>query len=52
MKRSEAFTKAFEAAMGLAEPADTVDLEQREPMLYKWQVQLILRNLDKDLDNG
>ena len=33
-------------ARALAEAPDVVDLEKEEPMLYLWQVELILKGLE------
>lgn len=49
MNKQVALQAAFIKVNKQAEPADVVDLEHKEPMLYQWQVQAILRELEEDL---
>ena len=44
-----ALSMAFIKVINQAEPPDVVDVQEQEPMLYKWQVQAILRELEEDL---
>ena len=44
-----AITAASVCASHLAEAPDVIDVEHQEPMLYLWQVELILSKLSEAL---
>lgn len=49
MSKQAALAMAFLKVNNQAEAPDVVDVEHQEPMLYKYQVQAILRELEEDL---
>jgi len=49
MNIDKAFSNAYDSMNKLAEAPDVADVRDEEPMLYKWQVTLILQNLEEEV---